>query len=282
MYEKVFANSNDVTLYIVTGALGVAVAGGYYWLHQHRGKDRASSTPLAPTKLKNVWNASRNKTSSVSTSDKKKNGYVDKPFGSSYYYAHNSSSTTGGYKDGLRMEDYVMNGPRLLSRNGKTVDDPRTKSEEEDDDSLIPTAPQSKDTDNKATKSSDNISVKYISKYIWDDPGDSKGIATIRIDSLPAHSGNPVETIPWQDANVTSVQADLKGEGLLVKILSNNGDQQQACHLKINKLYGDAAQVKVVQKPKKLLVRIHKKQKAVLSQNKGSNLDAWPQPNRKF
>ena len=33
------------------------------------------------------------------------------------------NSYSQGYKDGLKMEDYRMNGPRLLSVNGLSVDD---------------------------------------------------------------------------------------------------------------------------------------------------------------
>jgi len=55
----------------------------------------------------------------------KKKEFFDRPFGSSYYYAHNNLKATGGYKDGLRTEDYVMNQPRLLSKNGVMISDAR-------------------------------------------------------------------------------------------------------------------------------------------------------------
>jgi len=46
-----------------------------------------------------------------------------KPFESSYYFAHNKHSTGGGYTDGLKASDYVMNGPRLLSKGGIRIEE---------------------------------------------------------------------------------------------------------------------------------------------------------------
>mmetsp|Transcript_6383 Transcript_6383/g.9288 ORF Transcript_6383/g.9288 Transcript_6383/m.9288 type:complete len:445 (-) Transcript_6383:62-1396(-) len=65
-------------------------------------------------------------------------------FGSSYYYAHNSSGTGGGYKDGLKMEDYTMNQPRLLSKGGVVVDNATTsKNADNVFDKVYTTAAQS-------------------------------------------------------------------------------------------------------------------------------------------
>lgn len=97
----------------------------------------------------------------------------EKPFKSSYYYAHNNPQSKGGYKDGLRMEDYTMNQPRLLSRNGQQIEYTTTKQEESQQPSIEPPRKLlSKPT-------------RFISRYLWDDQGKSNGIAYIRIEQLP-------------------------------------------------------------------------------------------------
>ena len=237
---------------------------------------KTKTTTTTTTKIKNIWEAGKSLGST-----KKDKLYDEKPFGSKYYYAHNDPKTTGGYKDGLRMEDYRMNGPRLLSRNGTSV------GEEEKEDDTIADQATVDDDDNDSpqedeTKSKHNTvltpdtDVKNITKYLWDDPGDT-GIATIRIDVLP--DKRPGEYIDIKDVKLDEVQASLAGEGLLVKItVAGRGKFQ----LKISRLYGDAAHVKVIQKPKRLLVKIQKKKNSFLSSTttSKSNLDAWPQPHR--
>jgi hypothetical protein len=69
-----------------------------------------------------AWEERRQRGIPAASSHVKQDAAASKPFGSSYYYAHNSTRSKGGYADGLRMEDYTMNGPRLLSRGGKPVD----------------------------------------------------------------------------------------------------------------------------------------------------------------
>ncbi|KAL3945552.1 MAG: hypothetical protein SGBAC_000376 [Bacillariaceae sp.] len=228
-----------------------------------------SNDSKSTTKLKNVWDVSKNS----KTSHTKKH-HEDVPFESKYYYAHNNPNATGGYKDGLKMEDYVMNGPRLLSKGGKTVESGSSLGEGNDDEAepTEPTEPQV-EVEPKATPTVKQI--RAISKYLWDDTGNSNGIATIRIDTLPDKHGKPID---WKDATVTNITAKLAGEGMLLKVESAECDYQ----LKIAKLYGDASEVKAVSKAKRLLVKITKKKIAVLAKRKESNMDAWPQPHRKM
>jgi hypothetical protein len=191
------------------------------------------------------------------------------------------------------MEDYRMNGPRLLSRNGLSVsdddDDDYGESEEnkEKDDTTTTKDEQLVDgTESKAQTerkmknilTTTDADVKNITKYLWDDPGDTAGIATIRIDVLPTNL--PGEYLDIKDCEIEDVQASLAGEGLLVRIsVAEHGKFQ----LKISKLYGDATDVKVIVKPKRLLVKIRKKKNSFLSSLTASksNLDSWPQPHRK-
>lgn len=215
-------------------------------------KGAKASTPT----LKDIWEAGKSRGSDA----EKQKGYSDKPFGSKYYYAHNNPNATGGYKDGLKMEDYRMNGPRLLSKNGMSVQDNDAKVK------------------SNGSEFSEDSNVRNITKYLWDDPGDSNGIATIRIDVLPDKRAG--EFLDWKDVALENVSASLAGEGLFVKITTSNS---VTFRLKIDKLYGDAADVKCVVKPKRLLIKIIKKKSSFLSFNKNShNLDAWPQPHRKI
>jgi hypothetical protein len=239
-----------------------------------------SSTTSTPPK--NIWEAGKSQGSA-----QEEKAYSDKPFGSKYYYAHNNPDSTGGYKDGLKMEDYRMNGPRLLSKNGMTV-------QEEKDDQQRHDANQSSAADSvTATTSSRSIvpsddNVRIITRYLWDDPGDSSGIATIRIDVLP--DKRPGEFIEWKDVALENVSASLAGEGLVVKIITAEVQNDKRAttplsyRLKIAKLFGDAADVKCIVKPKRLLVKIYKKKNSFLSSLGGksgsNNLDAWPQPHR--
>lgn len=224
--------------------------------------NETSKGGLAAT-LKNVWEVGQSKVGG----DASKKSHDDKPFGSKYYYAHNNPGATGGYKDGLRMEDFRMNGPRLLSKGGQGVEDTASASET--------TSPVLKVAPPKTRILAHDPSITNITKYLWDDPGDYNGIATIRIESLPLKNG---KFLDWKDVKVEDITADLPGEGLLVKIVTDQGKFQ----LKINKLYGDAAAVKTISKSKRLLVRIYKKKNSVLAVMDSSNLDAWPQPHRKI
>jgi hypothetical protein len=228
-------------------------------------KTSSGSSSIAAT-LKNVWEVGQSKMGGDATKTNK--SHNDKPFGSKYYYAHNNPGATGGYKDGLRMEDFRMNGPRLLSKGGQGVEDTAATSSEETTVAAA-AAP-------KTRILAQDPSITNITKYLWDDPGDFNGIATIRIDALPLKKDKFVD---WKDVQVEDITADLPGEGLLLKIMTTDQGKYQ---LKINKLYGDAAAVKTVSKSKRLLVRIYKKKNAVLAVRDKSNLEAWPQPHRKI
>jgi len=243
-----------------------------------------------------AWEERRLRGIAAASSHEKKDASTEKPFGSSYYYAHNSTRATGGYKDGLRMEDYTMNGPRLLSRGGKAVDGER--EDDGDDDAAIqagtsntsasgaaPSASSEKQPPITATKKSNgSSSLKRsvpISRYLWDDPGDATtAVATIRIEQLPGpRSTDPM--VPWKDASVTKVHAEL---------LVNNNDEQQGLlvtietaatvdyELRMPKLYGRVAEVEAITKPKRLLLRL-KKKKGFFDK---TNLKAWPHPQKKI
>jgi hypothetical protein len=110
-----------------------------------------------------------------------------------------------------------------------------------------------------------------ITKYLWDDPGDPKGIATIRIDSLPTKSGGVIE---WKDAKIKDIKAELinDNKGLSVTVTT---DDDTVYRLLLPRLYGSVDAVKEVSKEKRLLVRVFKS----LGGEKAT--EAWPHPYRK-
>ena len=181
----------------------------------------------------------------------------DKPFKSSYYYAHNNPNAIGGYKDGLKAEDYVMNEPRLL----KKTTAPKQTSK------MIAAA--------QAASSVKNGSIP-INRYMWDDSGNSDGIAKIIIDNLPS-SDLSSTFIRWEESGIVSkedVKAKLIGvwkNGLIIQIRKNNNQLGLTrYHLYVPRLFGEVSEVKLILKKKKLIVKLYKKKDK-------ENLRAWPQ-----
>jgi hypothetical protein len=258
------------------------------------------SNPNSRKVVNDAWEERRQRGIQAASLHTKKDitGKKDKPFGSSYYYAHNSTKTTGGYKDGLTMEDYTMNGPRLLSRNGTPVVN--------EDPSIASCQPEP--IESGCVKASDSNSMRIeqprrrvipVSKYLWDDPGSNDGIATIRVDTLATFKANCSESIEWKMVRpfITSIDASLTGvgkdkDGLFVKIqavlgtsegigcstLIDNLKQTRTVEyvLQIQKLYGHVQRVECVSKDKRLLIRLYK-QSTIFDK---SNLKAWPHPQK--
>jgi hypothetical protein len=210
-----------------------------------------------------------------------------RPFGSSYYYAHNNPGAKGGYKDGLRMEDYAMNGPRLLARGGggggraSALGDLELVA-----DNGAAGAPDGPSDATFASKRPKPRRVIAVTQYLWDDPG--TGTATIRIDRLP-HPARPGETISWREAGIASARAALAGDGLEAVFEpgaapsgsageEGGGGASYEYRLSIPKLYGPALDVKVVtKKASRLLIRLEKRT-GFLDK---SNAKPWPHPHKK-
>lgn len=242
-------------------------------------KSVRSSTSSSPVRVysatcesTDAWEERRRRGILAASSHVKRDAKMEMPFGSSYYYAHNNSKANGGYKDGLRMEDYTMNGPRLLSRGGKPIGDVVGSSVKSSSENRVQSANALLDR-NKL--SPDLKRTLLITRYLWDDPGDFKGIATIRIDELPCKES--AKFISWNDisASIVIVSAGLiqNDEGLQVKIETCNDVNYL---LRIPKLYGHVAEVEAISKAKRLLVRL-KKRKSLWDKE---NLKAWPRPQK--
>jgi len=254
----------------------------------------ASSTAPIIAEHNDVWEERRRRgIANAATVAKQDHHKHEKPFGSSYYYAHNTTKNKGGYADGLRMEDFAMNGPRLLSTSRTTSreslqEETTTTSMEQEDDNTTTEAQQPIESDSgeaapapapatttTTTTPKETKVVKDITRYLWDDPGDSSGIATIRIENLPGAFSS--DGLAWKDAQIVTVSAVLEGEGLLVIAT----DQYKTDYrLRIHRLYDRVTQVRTVVKAKRLLVKLHKKRSALNYLGK-ANLEAWPHPQRK-
>jgi len=176
-------------------------------------------------------------------------GELEKPFKSSYYYAHNQHRKTGGYSDGLRAEDYVMNGPKLLN-----------KGSEHEVSTIL---------DQAATTRPVKGNSISINRYLWDDDGSKAGVAKIYIDTLPGKGSGTF--ISWKDQKITKndIVSKLVGVGkigLIVQIRSLD----TRYHLYIPRMYGEVEEVKTVVKSSKLIVKLTKKKQK-------ENTKAWPQ-----
>jgi hypothetical protein len=188
------------------------------------------------------------------------------------------------------MEDFTMNGPRLLSRGGKPVcaGEEEPTDERGDPDSVsapISTAsgPTTEDNVEKAPEiSATGPSRKSrrtlpISKYLWDDPGDASGVASIRIEQLPGPASH-LPGLDWATARssmVTRIDTQLRDGGMILSV-QTSGEVDYA--LTIPRLYGDVDAVEHVSKAKRLIVRI-KKKRGMFSR---SNTKTWPHPHKKI
>jgi hypothetical protein len=222
---------------------------------------------------KDVWADRRKKGIAAASSHGVKTAVAnEKPFRSSYYYAHNNPGATGGYSDGLNMEDFTMNGPRLLSRSGT----PMVSQEDMNSPEVDPVAtasasiPSSADSVESKPATPEKTTL-LIARYLWDDPGDSSGVANIRIEQLPGLRSTDI--LPWKDIAVSEASAEITGDGGLLVIVRTTSTFDYKLH--IPRLYGEVTSVKTIVKPeKRLLVRLYKK-KGFL------NVQAWPHPQKK-
>ncbi len=227
-------------------------------------EEKNTAQPGSSSKLKNVFDIKQsapNISEAPNSSDQKDD---DAPFKSSYYYAHNNPKTIGGYKDGLKAEDYVMNGPRLLSKSKQYAE--------------VSNVTSSSKTNNVAKM---KMGSTAINRYLWDDDGNTDGIARIIIDTLPTSSAGPSSTsINWQDTGITKedVKSKLVGvwkNGLILQIRQkingrDNNSSYKRYHLHVSRMFGEVDEVKSIAKGKKLIVKLYKKKEK-------ENLKAWPQ-----
>ena len=219
-------------------------------------KDLSQHAELNSSELRNVFDVKQSDPIIDESTINSSKG--EKPFKSPYYYAHNSSKSNGGYKDGLKAEDYVMNKPRLLN---KTLDgkESATSSAQASIDKMKDSLP--------------------INNYLWDDDENDEGIAKIIIDSLPSSMNcDKSGYISWKEAGLISkgdVKAKLVGiwkDGLILQIRSKVNDKScfKRYHLHVPRMFGEVEEVKVIVKTKKLIIKLMKKKSK-------ENMKPWPQ-----
>lgn len=236
----------------------------------------------ASSNLVDVWAERRQRGIMPASMDRKGGVETDKPFKSSYYYAHNNPDTTGGYKDGLRMEDYAMNGPRLLSKGGKKMTVDKASGTSSTSNSI----PSAKDDPLSESQISTNEQVIItrsvlkkkrtvpITQYLWDDEGGKT--ATIIIDKLPGGLRSTDPPVTWSAAQVKNVHAILVDgeEGLRVEV-ETALDWDYV--LQVERLFASVTAVQTVVKPKRLRVKLTKKSTSIIM----SSYDKWPHPHKK-
>ena len=200
------------------------------------------------------------------------------------------------------MEDYVMNGPKLLAKGGKRVEDDSgaTKSNGDERKDVheegTGSSPANNNNNDDDTAGNNAPSVLLrppslpsnsvpIARYMWDDEAVASGcsdVGKLMIDTLP-NKPSSAPDIKWEGAGIgkANVTATLIGDnsrGLLIAIDRSDkatGMQPKHYHLYIRRMYGDVAEVKVVVKAKRLLVKLVKKKNRLNLWDK-KNLKPWP------
>eukprot|EP00558_Chaetoceros_sp_UNC1202_P006870 CAMPEP_0197237078 /NCGR_PEP_ID=MMETSP1429-20130617/4010_1 /TAXON_ID=49237 /ORGANISM="Chaetoceros sp., Strain UNC1202" /LENGTH=335 /DNA_ID=CAMNT_0042696005 /DNA_START=79 /DNA_END=1086 /DNA_ORIENTATION=+ len=193
-------------------------------------------------------------------------GADEKPFKSSYYYAHNQLKKSGGYKDGLKAEDYQMNAPKLLSKGGNAKN-PKD---------LASAGKETESSGGALKKKIPKLNSISINRFLWDDDGGEEGIAKIYIDTLP-------DGKKWADTSITKQDVAAKfvhrwNDGLIIQIRSINTDTDtfDRYHLYASTLHGDAIDIKIIVKAKKLIVKLTKKRLYAHEAWAKDNLKVWP------
>lgn len=313
---SILAATETATLSAAVATLGIAIALGWLLLKRQqiskdenpsaddakdKGAKKVSTTTATPNTTSNnisnkatttttttgvvipsnlppvdVWAERRQRGIAAHSLHHRPAGDKTKKIASSYYYAHNDSSTTGGYKDGLKMEDFAMNGPRLLSKGGKpVVDDPKaTMNDDTHDEAAVPvqeTAPTPIATLQQHQQHRRRIP---ITQYLWDDEGGKT--ATIIIDKIPGgRSTDP--TMAWSAASVDRVEATLTADhrGLQVVVFTPLLDWDYQLH--VQPLFATATTVEALNKPKRCRIKIVKQSVSAIF----SKYEKWPHAHKK-
>lgn len=208
--------------------------------NEHNQKSRNNETVLKADKM--ILEPERKDPPQPQSFSSKTND--EKPFQSSYYYAHNHLKKTGGYSDGLKAEDYQMNEPKLLKKTS---------------------------SDGFLTKSVVNKGIR-IDRYLWDDDGNLDGVARIIIENLPNESVSSVTLVENSGISKDDVKCKLLGtwgNGLMVQFRRVMEEKELRYFLSVPRMYGEADDVKVLVKTKKIIIKLNKKKDP-------ENLKAWP------
>ncbi|GAX18306.1 hypothetical protein FisN_23Hh199 [Fistulifera solaris] len=166
-----------------------------------------------------------------------------------------------------------MNQPRLLSRNGSRVS---SSNEDFQQNETAPSSIESSSTQNNPRVLPKLTPTKYISRYLWDDPGKPNGVASIRIEQLPDKNGSMVAWKDWLEqqnsttttANNPQIDTLLSSDSTSLRVIIHG---QDGClyELKLDPLFEKVKTVTTKVSTKRLIIHLHK------HENKGK---VWPHP----
>eukprot|EP00592_Proboscia_alata_P019876 CAMPEP_0194417278 /NCGR_PEP_ID=MMETSP0176-20130528/16334_1 /TAXON_ID=216777 /ORGANISM="Proboscia alata, Strain PI-D3" /LENGTH=364 /DNA_ID=CAMNT_0039223057 /DNA_START=91 /DNA_END=1185 /DNA_ORIENTATION=+ len=304
MRELATTHPNTV-LISISFVVGIITIGSYVYLNNKKSraidkklksndnKGEKSSTVSKKTsmkpveKLKNIFDFNRENGTQTTNTSSKTGKNEERPFESSYYYAHNGLKGGGGYSDGLKTEDYTMNQPRLLSK-GKNPPNP-TKATT-NGTSAAENGSKIKKSPSKPVNGSVQLKPKTVSrvptpitKYLFDDSSD---VAKIRIDTLPCTKSSTTTTttttneLKWEDANIvkSGIHAklinDSKGMILILNASSPpENEKPSTCYsLHVPSLYDAAETVSTIWKKNRLIVKVVKRKKGAWSTFTGASV----------
>ncbi|GMH57044.1 hypothetical protein TL16_g04287 [Triparma laevis f. inornata] len=180
-----------------------------------------------------------------------------------YYVAHQNQ--TGGYKDGLKGDDYAMNGPKKIDdeRAKKIVDNLKGKSKGELEDRPENVRARAEKPPVHSTTLPEDPGTKIL-KYSWEDGEDN---VKMYLDVLPGYdswleSGVQKEGIStyWDDR-----------QSLLVLVMK--GEEKWYLHIPL--LFADIIDCKTIWKKKRLLIKLFKRKNEVWP-----TLDKKPPPKK--
>ena len=218
--------------YIMTSAPAVAAAIAcvgvpLYLFYSRKSSSSSSSSNPRSSRTGSAWERSKSKG------------------GNGYYYGHQA---TGGYKDGLKQEDFQMNGPRRLDGVQLSKDKGGEGSKKEG---------KRGEMSRPAYNGGDvpmNAAPKYagitIDKYSFEDCG---ALVKLYIRSLPGYENFADGGFKKGDASVYWDDRES-----LVLLLKRGDGTGETYSLYIKRLFGVVNDVQVVVKGKYLLVKIVK------------------------
>jgi len=167
-----------------------------------------------------------------------------------YYYAH--QSMTGGYKDGLKTEDYWMNGPRRLDADV----DSKTVGADASSSGAKTRAPIYVDKIQRPAYSGGDVPMGAlpaysgvpITQYSFEDSG---AMVKVYVRSLPGHEN-------FSDAGFEKGDASVYWDDRESLVLLLKKERGETYSLYIKRLFGLVNDVQVIVKKKYLLVKITK------------------------
>mmetsp|Transcript_7783 Transcript_7783/g.16901 ORF Transcript_7783/g.16901 Transcript_7783/m.16901 type:complete len:311 (-) Transcript_7783:53-985(-) len=180
-----------------------------------------------------------------------------KPFESSYYYAHNSIRKTGGYTDGIKTEDYVMNGPRLLSSTVEGMKTPDTGGNELNTIPVVVAESCNKVERSELDLLRAELRGTALNKYLIDESKDKDLIATVYISDIPGYDSWENSDIKKSGISTNFCLTSTKTSCVTIQMHNAKGEN---FYLLMKKVNGVVRDIKVIVKKKRLVVKLMKRE----------------------